>query len=422
VSEPGGETSARRRTGAFPLLRDRNFAPYLLGNTLSTTGTWFLTLAQAILIYRLTNSTFLLGVVGFSQYAAVLVLAPITGSVTDRFDRRRVLMTAQVCAFAVTATLTVITALGLVTPSAIIVLAAFLGATNAFATPAMMAFVPSLVDSSHLSAALALNSATFNVGRAVGPVLGAAVIGTAGPTWAFAIGSVSYLALAFALTTVHALTPQVRPQTRPRLRDSIALVRRDRRLLALLYAIAAMNIATDPAVTLGPAFMVELNRPDSLAGLLTGAFGAGAVVVAFTVAHGLQRTRKTIAATLLVTGAGVAGFAVSPTLGVAMVALFVMGLGYLATNTVATSRLQLEVEDAQRGRIMTLWSIAFLGARPIASIIDGAIASWAGVRVATFCMALPALVGAAVFFLARPGSRDARSEAAAGREDRPPLP
>jgi hypothetical protein len=71
---------------------------------------------------------------------------------------------------------------------------------------------------------------------------------------------------------------------------------------------------------------------------------------------------------------------------------------------------------------MTLWSIAFLGARPIASIIDGAIASWAGVRVATFCMALPALVGAAVFFLARPGSRDARSKAAAGREDRPPLP
>ena len=394
------ETPAQRRSGTLPLLRDRNFAPYLVGNMLSTTGTWFQTLAQAILIYRLTHSTFLLGVVGFSQYAAVFVLAPVTGSVTDRFDRRIVLMIAQLAACGITAVLTVITAVGLVTPAAIIVFAALLGIANAFTTPAMMAFVPSLVDSSHLSAALALNSVTFNIGRAIGPVLAAVVIGTAGPAWAFGINSLSYLALVLALTTVRALVPQARPRTRPRLRESIALVARDRRLLALLYTIAAMNIATDPPVTLGPAFMVELHRPDSLAGLLIGAFGAGAVVVAFTVAHGLRQTRKTIGATLLVTGAGVVGFSVSPTLAAAMICLFVMGLGYLATNTVATTRLQLEVEDAQRGRIMTLWSVAFLGARPVGSLIDGAIASWAGVRVAAFCMALPALAGAAVFLLA----------------------
>jgi MFS family permease len=293
-----------------------------------------------------------------------------------------------------------------VTPVAIIIFAALIGATNAFATPAMMAFVPSLVDSTHLSAALALNSVTFNIGRALGPVLAAGVIGTVGPTWAFGLGSLSYLALALALTTVHALVPQARPSSRPRLRESIELVTRDRRLLALLFAIAAMNIATDPSVTLGPAFMVELGRPDSLAGLLIGAFGAGAVVVAFTVAHGLRGTRKTIATTLLVTGGGVVAFSVSPTLAVAMISLFVMGLGYLATNTVATSRQQLEVEDAQRGRIMTLWSIAFLGARPIASIVDGAIASWAGVRVATFCMALPALACGALFLLT--GRRNTR--------------
>jgi MFS family permease len=390
---------AGRRRGTLPLLRDRNFAPYLVGNMLSTTGTWFQTLAQAILIYRLTGSAFLLGVIGFAQYAAVFVLAPVTGSVTDRFDRRIVLMTAQLVSFALTAVLTVITAAGVVTPAVLIVFAVLLGAANAFTTPAMMAFVPSLVDTAHLSAALALNSVTFNLGRAFGPVLAAVVIETAGPSWAFGINSLSYLALVLALTRVRALVPQARPKTRPRLRESIALVARDRRLLGLLYAIAAMNIATDPPVTLGPAFMVELNQPDSLAGLLIGAFGAGAVVVAFTVAHGLARTRRTIGYCLLVTGAGVAGFAVSPTLAVAMLCLFVMGLGYLATNTVATSRLQLEVEDVQRGRIMTLWSIAFLGARPVGSLLDGAIASVAGVRVASICMALPALAGAAVFLL-----------------------
>ncbi len=395
-----GVSTGGGRGGTLSLLRDRNFAPYLVGNMLSTTGVWFQTLAQAILIYRLTGSIFLLGVISFSQYAAVFLLASVTGSVTDRYDRRLVLMTAQIAACVITALLTVLTALGLVTPAALIVFAFLLGIANAFTTPAMMAFVPSLVDQSHLSAALALNSVTFNIGRAVGPVLAAVVIDAAGPAWAFGINSLSYLALVLALTIVRPLVPQVRPATRPRLRDSIALVVHDRRLAALLYTIAAMNIATDAPVTLGPPFMIELNQPDSLAGLLIGAFGAGAVVVAFTVAHSLQRTRKTIATTLLVTAAGAVGFAVSPTLAVAMIFLFVMGLGYLATNTVATSRLQLGVEDSQRGRIMTLWSIAFLGARPIASILDGAIASVAGVRVASFCMALPALAGAAVFFLA----------------------
>jgi MFS family permease len=393
------EPAAARRSGTLPLLRDRNFLPYLVGNVLSTTGTWFQTLAQTILIYRLTHSTFLVGVVGFSQYAAVFLLAPLTGSVTDRFDRRLVLMTAQVAAFVVTAALTAVTALGHATPAAIIAFAAALGVTNAFTTPAMMAFVPSLVGAGHLSSALALNSVTFNVGRAIGPVLAAVVIETAGPAWAFGINSFSYLALVVALTAVRPLVPQVRPDTRPRLRDSIALVARDRRLAALLFTIAAMNLAVDPAVTLGPAFMHELHHSDSLAGLLIGAFGAGAVVVAFTVAHRLTGTRTTLAATLTVTGAGVVGFAVSPALAPALAFLFVMGLGYLATNTAATSRLQLEVEDAQRGRIMTLWSIAFLGARPVGSILDGAIASWAGVRVAAACMALPALAGAALLVL-----------------------
>jgi MFS family permease len=402
-----GEAVAERRSGALGLLRDRNFAPYLVGNMLSTTGTWFLTLTNALLVYRLTGSTFLLGVVGFAQYAAVFLLAPVTGSVTDRFDRRIVLMIAQVSAFAITAALTLITALGHITPEIIVVFAALLGVANAFTTPAMMAFVPALVEPAYLSSALALNSVTFNIGRAIGPILGALAIETAGPTWAYGINSLSYLALVFGLTRVRALVPQARPETRPRLRESIALVARDRRLLGLLYAIAAMNIATDPPVTLGPAFMVELNEPDTLSGLLIGAFGAGAVVVAFTVAHGLARTRKVIGITLLVTGAGVAAFSISPSLALAMVSLFVMGLGYLATNTVATSRLQLEVEDVQRGRIMTLWSIAFLGARPVGSLLDGGIASIAGVRVASFCMALPALAGAAVFLL---GGRRTRGD------------
>ena len=121
TSADSDETPPRRRLaslrGTGPVLRSRNFYPYLLGNMLSSVGTWFQTLGQAILIYRLTHSAFLLGVIGFAQYAAVMFLAPWTGSVADRFDRRRVLITTQLAATGVTATLTVLVAVGAITPA-----------------------------------------------------------------------------------------------------------------------------------------------------------------------------------------------------------------------------------------------------------------------------------------------------------------
>ena len=170
-----------------------------------------------------------------------------------------------------------------------------------------------------------------------------------------------------------------------------------------------MNLATDPPVTLGPAFMSrEYHHATSLAGLLVGAFGFGAVLAALTVATRLRGTRVTVMLTLLVTGLGVAVFAVLPSLELGLAGLAVMGFGYLLSNTVATSRLQHDVPSDHRGRIMVLWSLAFLGARPIGSLVDGSLASWAGLRVAAFGMAVPAFVGAAVFFGAGLRSRRTR--------------
>ena len=397
------------------VLRSRNFLPYLLGNMVSGTGMWFQTLAQAILVYRQTGSTFLLGVVGFSQFAAVFVLAPWTGSVADRFDRRRVLITCQLAATMVTGTLTLMASLGHATTPVVIGFAIALGTTSAFSTPAMMAFVPTLVDTRHLSTALALNSVTFNVGRSIGPVLAAVTIDSLGTTWAFGINAVSYLGLVAGVLLVRPHTPHVRPKQTPRLRESIALVMRDKRLAGLLYVIAAVNLATDPPTTIGPAFISgPLHHRDSLSGLLVGAFGIGAVVAAFTVSHRLRGSRRGIMTTLAIAGAGTACFAISPDLELALLALSVMGFGYLATNTATTTRLQLGVDPGQRGRIMALWTVAFLGVRPIGSLVDGAIASVAGVRVASFAMALPALLGALALLVGRARSR--RAAVQGGRE------
>lgn len=385
--------------GTGPILRSRNFYPYLIGNMLSSVGTWFQTLGQAILLYRLTHSAFLLGVIGFAQYAAVMFLAPWTGSVADRFDRRRVLITTQLAAAGVTSALTALVAAGAITPALLIVFAAALSVTNAFWTPTMMAFVPSLVEPGGLSTALALNSVTFNVGRAVGPLLATLVINAAGPAWAFGVNACSYLAVVAGIAAVRSLTVQVRPPTRPRLRESLRLVVADPRLAGLLLAIAAMNLATDPVITLGPAFITHaFHHGDALAGLLVGTFGAGAVLAAFTVAYRLRGSRLSIAAALATTGVGMAAFSLSPSLAVALPMLLVCGFGYLSSNTATTTRLQLEVSDAHRGRIMALWAVAFNGVRPVGSLVDGSIAAGIGLRVAGVAMALPALAAAAIGF------------------------
>jgi len=405
---PSHEGGSARDT--VRVLLDRNMFPYLAGNALSGIGTWFQILGQSILVYRLTGSTFLLGVLGFSQLAAVFVLAPWTGSVADRYDRRHVLAVSESIGVVLLVALTVTAALGGASTLVMIFFALALGVRTAYSSPATMTLVPMLVPPRYFSTALALNSVTFNVGRAVGPVLAAACIATLGTTWSFGFAAVLSLALPACVLLVRPLTPHVAPTTRPRLRESLRLVLHDRRLAALLYVIAAVALCTDPAVTLGPAFMEDaLDHSDSLSGLLVGGFGVGAVFAAFTISHRLRGTRTGIAGTLALAGLGCAAFAVAPSLALALTFLFVLGFGYLSTNVGATSRLQLEVAPEQRGRLMALWTICFLGVRPIGSLVDGSIASAAGVRVATFVMALPALVGVAAILLLRAQSaREAR--------------
>jgi MFS family permease len=165
-------------------------------------------------------------------------------------------------------------------------------------------------------------------------------------------------------------------------------------LLAFLLIVTAVGFASDPINTEAPAFAHAFGRPDTDAGYLIGAFGAGAVSAAFLLAGRVAGSRRRMFTTLVLLGAGVIGFSLSPWLPVAYLFLALAGFGYLASNTSATSRLQLDVASGQRGRIMALWSVAFLGLRPIASLTDGAIAGAFGVRPAGVVLAVPALLAA----------------------------
>ena len=410
-----GDDHTRDSTGASATLRllaNRNFGPYFVGSLLSNSGTWFQNLAQGILVYRLTGSTVLLGVVGFSQFVAVLVLAPWTGAAADHFDRRVLMRWMQLGSFVVTAVLAVLAWKGLATAGVVIGLALLLGVATAFSTPAMQALVPQLVEREQLSQAIGLNSVSFNAARVIGPIVGAVVISQLGIPWAFALNSGSYLVLVLALSVVKLHRQPPRPKQRPLLRETIRLAAADPRILALLVATATLSLTLDPVSTLAPAYATQvLHRPDTLAGWLIGVFGAGSVIAVFLFTGRIAGSWRRLAGTLTLMGGGVAAYALAPNLEVALVALFIAGLGFLSSSTATTIWLLRSVDVSQHGRFMAIWSALFLGLRPIAALIDGSLAAVAGVRASALVLALPTLGVAAWLF----------AGAAARSQHRPPA-
>lgn len=350
----------------------------------------------------MTHSAFLLGVLNFCNFVPVLVLAPWAGSAADRLDRRRVLLVTQLASAVLSGILAVLAWDGRATVAVVIVFALGLGVASAYSSPASQALVADLVEREELGSAVALSSMTFNLARAVGPALAAAAIVAFGIPTAFAINSGSYLLLIVGVLLVHPLSRPTGRRGETRLRDSLRLVRDQPRLLAFLLIVAAVGFASDPINTEGPAFAHAFHRHDTWAGLIIAAFGIGAVGAALLVAGRATGSRQRMLTTLAVMGAGVVGFSLVPSIWAAFAFLAVAGFGYLASNTSATSRLLLDVGEEHRGRMMALWSVAFLGLRPVASLLDGAVAGTLGVRVAGVVLAAPVLAGAAaIHFLHR---------------------
>ena len=398
-------------SAALRLIGHRNFGPYFVGNASSASGTWFQNLAASLFIYRQTHSPFLLGVLQFASFVPILLLAPWAGSAADRFDRRKLVLVSQLVATTLSAVLAALAWAGLAPVWVVMLCSLGLGVITAFSAPASQALISDLVPRDQLQSAVALNSMTYNLARAVGPALAALSVRKLGIPASFAINSGSYLVLVVGVLLVQPAARELATRSEARLRESLKLVRDEPRLLAFLLIVTVVGFASDPINTEAPAFAHAFGRPDTDAGYLIGAFGAGAVTAAFVLAGRVTGSRRRMLTTLVLLGAGVIGFSVAPDLKVAYGFLAVGGFGYLASNTSATSRLQLGVAAHHRGRVMALWSVAFLGLRPVASLTDGAIAGAFGVRSAGVVLALPALLGAAVI-LAVERRRNPRAEGA----------
>jgi predicted MFS family arabinose efflux permease len=273
-----------------------------------------------------------------------------------------------------------------------------------------MALMPSLVERRDLGTAVGLNSMTWNLARVAGPALAALSVQGLGIPASFAVNAASYLALVVGVLMVHP-RPVPRGGSSGALAGGVRLLRANPRLLVFLGIVAVVGFASDPINTLAPAFAHAFGHRDTWAGLIIGVFGAGAVTTAFLVSGRNAGSNRRAVVTLTMLAGCLAAFSVLPHLTWAVPVLFLGGVGYLASNTSATVQLQLSVDEHERGRVMALWNVAFLGLRPFASLTDGAIASGFGVRAAGVALEVPALLAAVL--LAAATRRTARGGAGA---------
>lgn len=384
------------------LLSDRTFGPWFWGNVVSNSGTWLFNVTAAVVVYQQSRSALLVGLVSVAQFAPHMLLSPLAGSLSDRADRRLLLLAAQMFSATAATALGVAVLLvgveGLPEGWPILTTALGIGLGQAFSKPASSALVPALVDDHDLESAVALTTLTFTVGRALGPATSGVLLATAGVNAAFIANAVSFLALIGALLVIHPRARMVRAGLDRSVRAGLRYVRADRVTVLLIAGVAASGFAADPMITLAPALAVAVGGGDTLVAVLVSAFGIAAAPAAaisgrFQRRAGSLRVARTGTA-LIATGLTVAALAPGPALAVAGFAL--TGVGFVLALTAFTSLLQRRVPDDLRGRVMALWSVAFLGTRPIAALVDGAAADLLGPRWAMSVAITVAMLGGAI--------------------------
>lgn len=393
-------------------LRHRNYRLFLSGQSVSLCGTWITSVATAWMVYRLTSSAFWLGVVGFCSQAPTAVLAPIAGVWVDRWDRHRVLIVTQACAMVQSSALALFALTGTMTVTHLIVLGALQGVINAFDVPARQSFVVQMIDDrADLANAIALNSSMVNGTRLIGPALAGLLIAGIGEGWCFAIDAVSYLAVIGSLLAMRITPIARRPRTGnvwAELADGVRYVRGTPLIMAVLLMLATSSLLGMPYSTLMPAFAVErLGGGAHTLGFLVGASGSGALVAALYLA-----TRRSVVGLGGVLARATAAF------GIALVALafvrspwlaapilFVAGFGMMLQLAGVNTIVQSLVDEDKRGRVMSLYTLAFFGAAPIGALIGGTLARTLGTEVAIGAGGAACVMVAIVFRAALPGLR-----------------
>lgn len=369
---------------AFRALRNRNYRLFWTGSFLSNIGTWMQSVAQGWLVLQLSNSPFWLGFVGFAGSLPVLVFSLVGGVVADLFDRRKLLLMTQTALMLLAVGLGVLTELHRVTVGQIAIIALLSGMMTALTLPTYQAIVRDLVGPEELLNAIALNSIQFNLSRVIGPTLAGFAVGAIGVAGCFYLNAVSFLALIFALHRIQ--LPQTEGPTRANslwegFLEGVAYVRAQGRVFRLLTIIAAISLFGLPYIMLLPLFARDILRCGATGlGYLMAASGLGAVLGALVLARlGDFRSKGRLAVLGgIVFGLSTFGFALSRTFVLSLLFLFVDGWAMVSSVAVINTLLQTHVPGHMRGRVMSMYTLSFMGLLPVGNLMMGAFAEWIG--------------------------------------------
>jgi MFS family permease len=395
-------------------LRHRNYRLYLAGQLISVCGTWMQQVALSWLVYRLTESATLLGVVGFASQIPILVLGPIGGVINDRYSCHRVAVWTQCAALAQALLLALLTLTGWIQPVHIILLGMALGVVYAFDMPARQAFVHQLVDIEDLANAVALNSSMINAARIVGPALAGLVVANFGEGICFVINAASYIATIAALLMMKFAETPRRQATVTSIGRSLmegyrytTAITPIRDLLILLGVVGVMGM---PYMTLMPVFAAQVHGSgaDTL-GIMFGAVGLGALVGALFLAQrkniiGLGRV---IAFATVEFGAGLIFFTLAHVFWLTLLLLVAVGYGWMVLIAASNTALQTLADNQMRGRVMSLFTMMLVGMAPLGSLLAGWAADEMGAPMVVAIGGGFCVMAGVVFARRLPGLREA---------------
>ncbi len=392
-------------------LRHPNYRLFMAGQFISLIGTWMQSLGESWLVYRLTGSAVLLGGMQFCSQIPVFLLGPIGGSLSDRMDRRRVLIFTQSVMMALAFVLAALTLTGRVRPWHLFVLASLLGVARAVDIPARQSFVVDLVGRDDLINAIALNSSLFNGARIVGPAIAGIVVAAVGEGWCFFINGASYIAVVAGLAMIKMEAPaEVRTKSGlTHVAEGFKYVLEARPILILLALLGVVSLVAMPYVTLMPIFAETILHGGARGlGILMASSGAGALIGAFVLAHrqDIKGLGRWIALGCGGFGIAMIAFSLSKHLWLSSVLLvpagFCMMIQMASTNTLVQSM----TPDNLRGRVMALYSMMFMGMAPIGALAAGALAGQIGAPVTVASGGCISIVAALVFARMLPGLRE----------------
>ena len=385
-------------------LEHPNYRLFFFGQGTSLVGTWITRVATSWLVYRLTGSAVLLGVVGFCGQIPTFVLGPFAGVWVDRLDRYRSMIVTQILSMLQSAALAVLALTGTIRIWHILALSVFQGIINAMDIPARQSYVVEMVEGPQdLPNAIALNSSMVNGARLIGPSVAGVLVSLFGEGWCFAIDALSYLAVIASLLMMTVVRKPRVTRRRAALHDMRAgfqYVSRFRPVRDALLLLALVSLMGMPYTVLMPIVAAKvLHGGPNMLGILMSASGVGALAGALYLAsrQSVLGLGRVIAIATAIFGGGLCAFSLSRTLPVALVFLIFIGLGFMieaaATNTV----LQTLVSDDMRGRVMSFYSMAFMGMAPFGSLLAGALAARFGAPWTIFVGGIACMIGAALF-------------------------